>query len=160
MRHFTNTDWTTAVVEKKGGLLTERGVQKGYEYKALFVCVWVPVTASRAGHGREGAVRMTMSRYIRKEMSQSQLIGVTHTRTHIYINVHVTCRLMQMQARTKYVQSIWSDSGLRCLLLKGGQVVCMLVCATSKTDGACALRQWLKTGTNCVFVCKRFFVFF
>lgn len=41
MRHFTNTDWATAVEEKKGGLLTERGVQKGYEYKALFVCVCV-----------------------------------------------------------------------------------------------------------------------
>lgn len=45
--------------------------------------------------------------------------------------------------------------------MKGGQVVCMLVCATSKKDGACALRHWLKTGAYCVFVCANaFFCFF
>lgn len=59
---------------------------------------------SRTWQGR--AVRLTMSRYIRKEMSRCELIGITHTRTHVYINVHVTCRLMQKYARIKYVQNI------------------------------------------------------
>ncbi len=54
MTHLTNTDWTTAVEQERGGgvggaaQLAERGVQKGYEYQALCVCVDVILDASPA----------------------------------------------------------------------------------------------------------------
>lgn len=80
MRCLTNTDLTTAE-EKRGGLLTERGVQKGYEYQTLYVdlsywtsaqpanpdplcvcvctrltvCVCVCVHVTTSGHGTEEA---------------------------------------------------------------------------------------------------------
>lgn len=104
MRYLTNTDWTTVVEEKKGGLPTERGVQKGYEYQALCVCIHVCVSTSGSLLSRAWQGRSCEADYelLWKKGNEPMPIDWynSHTDTHIHKHVHVTCRLMQKYAHT------------------------------------------------------------